>query len=110
MLTQPVPPRAIVCENNTLALGVIQAVKDRQLSIPDDIAILTFDVYPYSSIIDPQLTIVDINVYDTGVQAGSMMIRKLQNPELLIQSYTTLPVIIQGESTRPLPKETPLSV
>ena len=102
MLTQPVPPRAIVCENNTLALGVIQAVKDRQLSIPDDIAILTFDVYPYSSIIDPQLTIVDINVYDTGVQAGSMMIRKLQNPELLIQSYTTLPVIIQGESTRPL--------
>ena len=102
MLTQPVPPRAIVCENNTLALGVVQAVKDRQLSIPDDIAILTFDVYPYSSIIDPQLTIVDINVYDTGVQAGSMMIRKLQNPELLIQSYTTLPVIIQGESTRPL--------
>ena len=102
MLTQPVPPRAIVCENNTLALGIIQAVKDRQLSIPDDIAILTFDVYPYSSIIDPQLTIVDINVYDTGVQAGSMMIRKLQNPELLIQSYTTLPVIIQGESTRPL--------
>ena len=102
MLTQPVPPRAIVCENNTLALGVIRAVKDRQLSIPDDIAILTFDVYPYSSIIDPQLTIVDINVYDTGVQAGSMMIRKLQNPELLIQSYTTLPVIIQGESTRPL--------
>ena len=41
-----------------------------------------------------QLTIVDINVYDTGVQAGSMMIRKLQNPDLLIQSYTTLPVII----------------
>ena len=102
MLTQPVPPRAIVCENNTLALGVVQAIKDRQLSIPDDIAILTFDVYPYSSIIDPQLTIVDINVYDTGVQAGSMMIRKLQNPDLLIQSYTTLPVIIQGESTRPL--------
>ena len=46
-------------------------------------------------------THLDINVYDTGLQAGSMMIRKLQNPELLIQSYTTLPVIIQGESTRP---------
>ena len=102
MLSHSTPPQAIVCENNTLALGVVQAISRHNLRIPDDIAVLTFDVYPYSSIIDPQLTIVDINVYDMGVQAGSMMIRKLQNPELLIQSYTTLPVIIQGESTRPL--------
>lgn len=96
------PPRAVVCENNTLALGVISAIRHQQLRIPEEIAVLTFDVYPYSSIIDPQLTIVDINVYDMGVQAGSMMLRKLENPELLIQSYTTLPVIIQGESTVPL--------
>ena len=31
-----------------------------------------------------------------------MILRKLENPNLLIQSYTTLPVILQGESTRPL--------
>ncbi|MEI3211174.1 MAG: substrate-binding domain-containing protein [Lachnospiraceae bacterium] len=97
MLSHSTPPQAIVCENNTLALGVVQAISRHNLRIPDDIAALTFDVYPYSSIIDPQLTIVDINVYDMGVQAGSMMIRKLQNPELLIQSYTTLPVIIQAK-------------
>ena len=96
------PPRAVICENNTLALGVIKAIQELQLNIPDDIAVLTFDVYPYSSIIDPQLTIVDIDVYDMGVQAGRMMIHKLQNPDLLIQSYTTLPVIIQGDSTKPL--------
>lgn len=96
------PPRAVVCENNTLALGAISAIHQQSLRIPEEIAVLTFDVYPYSSIIDPRLTIVDINVYDMGVQAGSMMIRKLENPELLIQSYTTLPVIIQGDSTVPL--------
>ena len=92
-------PHAIVCENNLLAIGVIKAIEELNLHIPEDIAVLTFDRYPYSSIMDPVLTVVDINVFDMGVQAGNMMIRKLENPNLLIQSYTTLPLLIQGEST-----------
>ncbi len=99
ILTAAVRPQAIICENNTIAIGVVKAIEHLHLIIPDDIAVLTFDVYPYSSIIDPQLTIIDIDVYDMGVQAGAMMLRKLENPELLIQSYTTLPVLIQGAST-----------
>lgn len=102
LLTGEAPPQAIICENNTLALGVVKAIQELALRIPEDIAVLTFDVYPYSSIIDPKLTVIDINVYDMGAQAGSMMIRKLENPNLLIQSYTTLPVVIQGKSTRVL--------
>ena len=102
LLEQGSAPQAIICENNTLALGVMKALAEKEMSIPKDIAVLTFDVYPYSSIIDPPLTIIDINVYDMGVQAGNMMIRKLENPDLLIQSYTTLPVLIQGKSTVPL--------
>ena len=92
-------PQAIVCANNTLALGVVKALNELSLSIPDDIAFLTFDTYPYSGVIDPKLTIIDINVYDMGAQAGNMMIRKLENPDLLIQSFTALPKLIQGEST-----------
>lgn len=92
-------PNAIVCENNLLAIGVVNAINEAGLKIPDDIGVLTFDRYPYSGIIDPALTVVDINVFDMGVQAGNMMIRKLENPNLLIQSYTTLPLLIQGDST-----------
>lgn len=92
-------PQAIVCENNLIALGAVNAIKEKGLSIPKDIALLTFDRYPYSDIIKPSPTIVDINVYDIGLQAGNMMIRKLDNPDLLVQSFTTLPVIIQGDTT-----------
>jgi LacI family transcriptional regulator len=95
-------PEAIVCENNTLALGVVKAISELGLSIPADVAVLSFDSYPYSSIIDPALTVIDINVFDMGIQAGNMMIRKLENPNILIQSYTTLPILIQGESTVPI--------
>lgn len=92
-------PEAIVCENNFIALGVVKALKELNYSIPDDIAFLTFDRYPYSDIIDPKPTVIDINVFDIGLQAGNMMIRKLDNPDLLVQSFTTLPVVIKGDST-----------
>lgn len=96
-------PHAIICENNTLALGVMKALQELSITVPNDTAVITFDRYPYSSVIDPMLTVIDIDVYDMGVQAGNMMIRKLENPNLLIQSFTTLPALIQGASTVPLP-------
>lgn len=93
------PPRAIICENNTIAVGTMKAIEKLHLNVPKDVAFLTFDVYPYSEIIEPKPTVIDINVYDMGVQAGIMMIRKLENPSLQIQTYTTLPVVNLGETT-----------
>lgn len=95
-------PRAIICENNVIALGVAKAIEKTNLRIPEDIAFVTFDAYPYSGIIDPTPTIIDISMYDMGIQAGQMMLHKLKNPSLQIQSYTTLPVLIQGKTTCPL--------
>lgn len=94
-------PQAIICENNLLALSTVNVLKELNLRIPEDIAVLTFNKYPYADIIDPALTIIDINVYDMGIQAGNMMVRKLENPNLLIQSFTALPQLIQGDSTVP---------
>lgn len=101
LLTAKKRPRAIICENNMIALGVMKAIDEVHLKLPDQIALLTFDSYPYSKIIDPLPTVIDINVYDMGVQAGQMMLRKLANPSLQIQSYTTLPVLNQGTTTKP---------
>lgn len=93
------PPRAIICSSNTIAVGVVKGVRELGLRIPEDIAFLTFDKYPYSKIIEPSPTVVDINVYDIGVQAGAMILNKIKNPSMQIQSYTTLPVIETGATT-----------
>lgn len=93
------PPRIIVCENNTIALGTSKAIEKLDMEVPKDIAFFTFDVYPYAEIIDPKPTVININVYDMGVQAGIMLFRKLENPSLQIQTYTTLPVVNIGKTT-----------
>lgn len=92
-------PEAIICANNTVALGTVRSIHEQSLTIPDDIAVISFDDYPYSRIMEPALTVVNIDVYDMGMQAGIMLLRKLKNPSLQVQSYTTLPVLIARDST-----------
>lgn len=101
LLSLPDPPRAIICENNSLALTLSKVLQEHRLRVPEDVAFLTFDSYPYSALIEPAPTIIDIDVYDLGVQAAVMLLRKLENPTLLVQTYTTLPVLRQGCSTTP---------
>lgn len=93
-------PEAVICANNYIALGVVKSIHDRGLRIPEDIAVITFDDYPFSRITDPMLTVVNIDVYDVGVQAGKLILSKIKKPNLQVQSYTTLPTLIVRESTR----------
>lgn len=98
-LIQESRPEAIICANNTVALGTVRCIHEQALTIPDDIAVISFDDYPYSRIMEPALTVVNIDVYDMGMQAGTMLLRKLKKPSLQVQSYTTLPVLIARDST-----------
>ena len=75
------------------------ALRDSGLVIPHDVGVITFDDYPFSQILSPRLTVIGIDVYDVGVQAGKQMIQKIRKPNLYIQSYITMPTLIEREST-----------
>ena len=93
-------PDSVICANNHIALGVIRSLTGHQIRIPKEIGVITFDDYPFSQITDPMLTVVNIDVYDLGVQAGKLIINKIKKPNLQVQSYSTLPSLIIRESTR----------
>ncbi len=99
LLSGSARPDGVVCENNSIALGVVKAIHETGLAIPEDIAVIGFDDYPFSRIIEPMLSVVNIDVFDMGFQAGSLLLRKIKNPLLQIQTYTTLPVLIVRESS-----------
>src|SRR6202012_4766298 len=43
LLGRPCPPSALVVANNLMALGALQAVRDRGLRVPDDISVIAVD-------------------------------------------------------------------
>ena len=92
-------PDAVICANNYIAYGCVMALHDRGILIPDEIRVITFDDYPFSQILRPMLSVVDIDVYDMGIQAGKYILQKIRKPNLYIQSHITVPSLIVRGST-----------
>jgi LacI family transcriptional regulator len=93
LLACPSRPNAVICEDNAVAFGAIRAIRQCDLNMPEEIGLICFDNYPLSEILDPMPTIVDINVHDMGIQAGTLLLRKIRHPELQVQTFTTMPIL-----------------
>ena len=93
------PPDSVICENSLIAVGVFKALEASGTSIPKNMGVIIIDDYPYSRIISPPPTVVNINIYDMGVEIVKALMRKIKNPALQIQAYTTLPELIKRETT-----------
>lgn len=100
LLSQKNQPEAIICANNYIALGCVDATRDLGLKIPQDIGVMAFDDYPFSQIIEPQLTVVDINVRDMGAQAAKFLVDIIRHPNMQIQTYITTSNVIARQSTK----------
>ena len=80
-------------------MGCVAAVQEQGLRIPDDLGILAYDDYPFSQFVDPQLTVVDINVRDLGNQAAKSLLDIIRHPNMQIQTYVTTSNLIERNST-----------
>ena len=92
-------PEVILCTNNYIAMGCMQSIRTEKLSIPKDIAIMTFDNYPFSMLTVPTLTAIEVDMYDMGNQAARFMLQKIKKPNLQTQSFCTTPILLEREST-----------
>lgn len=92
-------PEVILCTNNYLAMGCLQSIRAKRLRIPEDVAIMTFDNYPFSMLTVPTLTAIEVDMYDMGNQAARFMLQKIKKPNLQTQSFCTTPLLLEREST-----------
>ena len=100
LLDQKPLPDAVICANNYIALGCVDAIRDMGIKIPQDIGVMAFDDYPFSQIIEPQLTVVNINVRDMGTQAAKSLVDIIRHPNMQIQTYVTTSNVIARQSTK----------
>ena len=75
------PPTAIFASNDVMAMGVMDAIRERGLRVPEDVSIIGFDDIPQAALVRPALTTVRQPLEEMGRLATQMLIDQLKNPE-----------------------------
>ncbi|MFF6777689.1 LacI family DNA-binding transcriptional regulator [Streptomyces sp. NPDC012637] len=91
---------AVVAANDTVALGVCAALRDRGLSIPGDVSVAGFDDLPFAIDAVPPLTTVRLPLHEAGARAGRLALGTEAPPaggvatiaaELVVRGSTAAP-------------------
>lgn len=75
-------PTAIVVSDDILALTLERICMELGLSIPKDLSILSFNNSLFARLTSPQLTSIDINSCQLGIEAAAQMISHIEQPGL----------------------------
>ena len=70
-------PHAVVCANDIIALGVIEALESNFYNVPGDVSVVGFDDIAYASLPKINLTTVAQPKYDMGSMAADIVFRKI---------------------------------
>lgn len=64
---------AVVCGDDLLAYAVLQVARERAIAIPSELSVLGFNDLPYSSLVSPALTTVDLSARELGTRAAAAL-------------------------------------
>lgn len=79
----------LFCASDFMVPGVLRALRERNLRVPEDVSIVSFDDDPLAELVDPALTTVRKPRYEMGVQAGRLLKQRLSG-ELAQDSMTAV--------------------
>lgn len=69
------PPEALFCGNDQIARGAAEALRERRIGVPDDVAIVGFDNWDVMTLASrPPLSSIDMNLEALGREAGERLI------------------------------------
>lgn len=99
LLERSLPISAIVCANDEMAAGAMDAVRASGRSIPDDISIVGFDNVRWARFLFPKLTTVEYPVGEMSRMAAHWVLKNVYGQRALSISHVFKPRLIERDST-----------
>lgn len=87
-------PDAIFCFNDPVAVGALKTLKNNDIKVPDEIAIVGFSEGSMATVVDPQLTSVLQPMKEMGRQAALQMIEQLKSERKISPKTISLEAIL----------------
>lgn len=81
---KPELPDAFVCDDDTIAAGVLRALIEYGYHVPKDISLIGFNDRPMCEVTNPPLTSVNVSKHALAVEAVDELIRLIKNQQMMI--------------------------
>ena len=101
LLDLPEPPTALVVTSDVHALIVLTALSERNIQVPDDMSVISFNNSIISKMSNPSLTSVDTQIFQLGFEAANCLIELVKDPTMFKKSVIIPTVILEGKSCLP---------
>ena len=98
------PFSAVVCANDRLALGAIEAFRQKGLSCPEDVSVTGFNDLPFLGLIPPGLTTVRVKQFGVGRLSAEILLKMITEPDAPVAITTVLPVSLVERGSVSVPK------
>jgi DNA-binding LacI/PurR family transcriptional regulator len=91
-------PSAVLIVSNNMVLGAMEALRERGLGVPKDMAIVGFGDTPSAALLNPPLTVVAQPAREIGATGARLLLERLQNPDRARRSIVLDTQLIVRES------------
>lgn len=91
-------PTAVFCANDITAIGVLKALSETNIKVPDDISVISIDNIEMCQFVSPMLTSIDIPKTDMGKFAFKILLDRIKGGHKLPVKLEVPFKIIQRES------------
>ena len=99
--SMPYIPDAIVCANDDIAKDLYYVLKEKNISIPKDVAVIGFDDKEEAEIMSPPLSTVHIPNKDLGIRLVQELFWRIENPERTKETVlVTTEVVLRDSSVK----------
>jgi LacI family transcriptional regulator len=96
-------PTAIFATNNFIAIGVMRALRDHGVRVPEDMSVVAFDDLPLAITIDPFFTVAAQPAYEMGQKATQLLLARLaeEGPQEYQEIVLPIEIIVRRSSGKP---------
>lgn len=94
-------PTAILCTSNTIAIGALLALQERNIRIPDEISLVSFGNTEWSVLVTPPLTVITQPTVELGREAARILVNHMAGKAAQPTHIILEPeLIVRGSSIR----------
>ncbi|MGH8416366.1 MAG: LacI family DNA-binding transcriptional regulator [Pseudomonas sp.] len=86
LLALPSPPSAIMAANNLMTIGAMHALRDANIAVPEQMALVGFDDFDWADFFLPRLSVIAQPVHALGARAVQLLLQRIDNPDGARQS------------------------